>query len=61
MKTFLWQSDPIISNYIKSGGSVTVEIKSSRKLKRGEVLEGTVIITLDKDVKFRDIIISLEI
>lgn len=37
---------------------MTIEIKAPRKIKRGEVLEGTVIITLDKDVKFRDINIS---
>lgn len=37
---------------------VPIEIKSPEKIKRGEVLEGTVIITLDKDVKFRDIMIS---
>jgi len=53
MKTFLCNL-----NYIKSGGSMTVEIKAPGKIKRGEVLEGTLIITLDKDVKFRDIIIS---
>ncbi|MCZ7382149.1 MAG: hypothetical protein O8C64_11355 [Candidatus Methanoperedens sp.] len=39
---------------------MTVEIKAPEKIKRGEVLEGTVIITLDKDVKFRDIIISFD-
>ena len=37
---------------------MTIEIKAPGKIKRGEVLEGTVIITLDKDVKFRDINIS---
>ena len=37
---------------------MTIEIKAPGKIKRGEVLEGIVIITLDKDVKFRDVIIS---
>lgn len=37
---------------------MSIEIKSPDKIKRGEVLEGTIIITLDKDVKFRDIMIS---
>jgi hypothetical protein len=39
---------------------MTVEIKAPEKIKRGGVLEGTVIITLDKDVKFRDLIISFD-
>ncbi len=46
------------SDIIKTGDSVTIEIKAPEKIKRGGVLEGTVIITLDKDVKFRDVIIS---
>ena len=37
---------------------MSIEIKSPGYIKRGEVLEGTIIITLDKDVKFRDIMIS---
>ncbi|MFZ3060450.1 MAG: hypothetical protein WA102_12045 [Candidatus Methanoperedens sp.] len=39
---------------------MTVEIKAPEKIKKGGVLEGTVIITLDKDVKFRDVIISFD-
>ena len=37
---------------------MTVEIKAPEKIKKGGVLEGTVIIALEKEVKFRDVIIS---
>ncbi len=40
---------------------MTIEIKAPEKIKKGGVLEGIVIIALDKDVKFRDVIISLAI
>ncbi len=39
---------------------MAVEIKAPEKIKRGGVLEGTVIIALDKDVNFRDVIISFD-
>jgi hypothetical protein len=39
---------------------MTVEIKAPEKIKKGGVLEGTVIIALDKDVKFRDVIVSFD-
>ena len=39
---------------------MTIEIKAPGIIKRGEVLEGSVIITLDEDIKFRDLIISFE-
>ena len=39
---------------------MAVEIKTPEKIKRGGVLEGIVIIALDKDVNFRDVIISFD-
>jgi hypothetical protein len=39
---------------------MTIEIKAPEKIKKGGVLEGTVIIALDKEVKFRDVIISFD-
>ena len=37
---------------------VPIEIKAPEKIRRSEVLGGTVIISLDKDVKIRDVMIS---
>ncbi len=45
---------------IRPGGSMSIEIKAPEKIKRGDVLEGTVIIALDRDVNFRDVIISFD-
>ncbi|MCZ7384932.1 MAG: hypothetical protein O8C63_09325 [Candidatus Methanoperedens sp.] len=39
---------------------MAIEVKAPEKIKKGGVLEGTVIIALDKDVKFRDVIISFD-
>ncbi|VVB96650.1 Uncharacterised protein [uncultured archaeon] len=39
---------------------MTVDIKAPEKIKRGMVLEGTVIIALEKDVNFSDVIISFD-
>ncbi len=37
-----------------------IDIQTPEKIKRGEVLRGSAIIQLDKDVKIRDVIVSFE-